>query len=166
MSAIVVVGIDGSADSAAALRWAVDYAGRCGARVRAVHVWTPIPWFDSLPDQQRELLAADRARSGEHARLRADAELRGLGAPAGLVEMAVAEGAPGEALVELSRDALLLVVGATGQHSQAGASIGATARYATRHAFCPVTVVGLGRRLPSPADPAGETPPAERRVSR
>ena len=179
MTAFVVVGIDGSADSAAALRWAVDYASRCAARVRAVHVWTPIPWFGELPARQRDLLAADRARSAENARSRAAEELRGLGARADLVDMVVAEGAPGEALVELSRDALALVVGATGGHSPPGALVGATARHATRHAVCPVTVVGHGRHpvrrgklrcQTIPAPPAGprpaDSPPTDRLAPR
>ena len=145
MAAIVVVGVDGSAGSSAALHWALDYATRFGARLRVVHVWTPIPWCGSLPGFQQELLAADRARSAEHAALHAQEAVRELGLPAGRVDALTVEGAPGEALVELSRDVELLVVGATGHGGPPAARVGSTARYVTRHAVCPVTVVSQGR---------------------
>jgi nucleotide-binding universal stress UspA family protein len=149
MAASVVVGVDGSADSAAALRWALQFAGERRLSARVVHVWTPVPWYDELPDYRREQLAADRARSAEQAAERTTEALRGLELPPDAVEAMVVEGAPGEALVELSRDAQLLVVGATGRGTGADdpdGRIGATARYVTRHALCPVTVVGRHRR--------------------
>ena len=36
---LVVVGVDGSAESVAALRWAARYATATGARVRALLAW-------------------------------------------------------------------------------------------------------------------------------
>ncbi|MBV9161365.1 MAG: universal stress protein [Pseudonocardiales bacterium] len=37
---LVVVGVDGSPTSYTALRWALAYAGRTGARVRPVRCWS------------------------------------------------------------------------------------------------------------------------------
>ncbi|MGQ0776822.1 MAG: universal stress protein [Pseudonocardiales bacterium] len=42
MSELVVVGVDSSPASYAALRWALTYSGRIGARVRAVRCWMPV----------------------------------------------------------------------------------------------------------------------------
>jgi len=144
----VVVGIDGSTDSSAALRWALDYAGQRAAKVRVVHVWTPVPWYEELPLYRQNELALDRARSAEQAAKRTAETLRALTTvPAG-VEASVIEGAPGAALVDVSRDAALLVVGATGRGGAEGSNtsrVGATARYVTRHAVCPVTVVSHDR---------------------
>ena len=39
----IVVGVDGSEDAAAALRWAAEEAKLRGARVEAVHAWTFVP---------------------------------------------------------------------------------------------------------------------------
>lgn len=131
---IVVVGVDGSLDAYAALSWAAAFAGRFGAVIHAVHVWTP---GSRLADSPRQAVA----RTAEI--------VRELGAPPTAVVPVVVEGAPGRMLVEHSRDAILLVVGATGRarYPRPGpARVGATARYATRHALCPVTVIGRNRR--------------------
>lgn len=149
MAETVVVGIDGSTDSAAALRWALDYAGQRAANVRVVHVWTPVPWYEELSRDQQQELECDRARSAEQAAKRTAETLRALKVAPADVEASVVEGAPGTALVEVSRDAALLVVGATGRggaDSGNTSRVGATARYVTRHAICPVTVVSHDRQ--------------------
>ena len=43
MSGVIVVGLDGSDTSHAALRWAVEEAGLRGTRLVAVHAWSFIP---------------------------------------------------------------------------------------------------------------------------
>ncbi|HYS35723.1 MAG TPA: universal stress protein [Pseudonocardiaceae bacterium] len=155
MTGTVVVGMDGSADSTAALRWALGYAGANDAVVHVVHVWTPLPWFGELAPYQQDRLAADRARSAEQAVARTAQALRTVDRlPAG-VEASVVQGAPGATLVDLSRDALILVVGATGSggaETEGSPRVGATARYVTRHASCPVTVIGRHRH-PHTVDP-------------
>lgn len=146
---LVVVGIDGSPDSSAALRWALEYAASRQAMVRVVHVWTPVPWYDELTEDQRERLSEDRARSSDDAATRTAETLRDMRTLPRSVEAVIAEGTPGAALVELSEHADLLVVGGKGRGGFADPDherIGATARYVTRHARCPVTVVGSHRR--------------------
>jgi nucleotide-binding universal stress UspA family protein len=141
---VVVVGVDGSADSVAALRWALTYADERGGAVRVVHAWTSVPWYDELSEARRDQLARDRARSEEQATRAVVDAVRAVGLPGPPVEGVVTEGAPGAALVELSENADLLVVGASGAGQGPGfgrVPLGATARYVTRYASCPVTVV-------------------------
>jgi len=47
---VVVVGIDGSAESVAALGWASRYAAATGAKVRAVHAWHYPAAFGIAPE--------------------------------------------------------------------------------------------------------------------
>lgn len=136
---VVVVGIDGSPDAAAALAWAVDYAGRFGAAIHAIHVWTP---------------GSEVGDSPEQAMTRCAEVVRNLGRTPATVLAMVAEGVPGRILVDHSRTAILLAVGATGRGrypQPCPPRVGATARYLTRHALCPVTVVGHDRR-PEPIE--------------
>jgi nucleotide-binding universal stress UspA family protein len=141
---VVVVGVDGSADSVAALHWALIYARGRGGTVRVVHAWTEVPWWDELTELRQDQLALDRARSETDATQVVVDAVRAVGVAGSSVEGVVTEGAPGAALVELSEDADLLVVGAAGTGQTPGfgrVPLGATARYVTRYAVCPVTVV-------------------------
>ena len=40
----IVVGVDGSDESFAALRWALGEASLTGQQVNAVYAWDPFPW--------------------------------------------------------------------------------------------------------------------------
>src|SRR5256885_5880991 len=133
---VVVVGVDGSADSVSALRWALTYARTRGDVVRVVHAWTMVPWFEELPETRRDQLGADRARTEEDATQLVVDAVRGVDAAGPAVEGVVAEGAPGAALVELSKEAGLLVVGAAGRGVGAPLRRGdvrGPATYGTRH---------------------------------
>ena len=150
MSELVVVGVDGSPDSHAALRWAAEHAVRLGNQLLVAHVWTPIPQFAELPPRSRARLERDRARTVEDAKRRVEEALTELGASAwGLVDTLVVDGSPGSYLVRLSARADHVVLGATGLGTPVGLSrppIGSTARYVLRHAYCPVTVIS-GTRI-------------------
>jgi nucleotide-binding universal stress UspA family protein len=149
---IVVVGVDGSADSSAALHWALSFAGERGAAVRLVHVWTSVPWYEELA-ATGERAEESRDHSAEEAASRTAATLRELTAKPINVEAQIVTGAPGEVLVDASRDARLLVVGASGRggpSSLRADRVGQTARYVSRNASCPVSVIGLGRMPMAP----------------
>jgi nucleotide-binding universal stress UspA family protein len=138
---LVVVGVDGSAESVAALRWATRYAAAIGARVRALLAWhypgavggpptgvTPEPVRDQTEEQMHETLDAAIAKAYEGQE------------PAG-VEKSTAYGHPAQALIEASREADLLVVGQQGHGAFTGMLVGSVSIHCVTSAFCPVVVV-------------------------
>jgi nucleotide-binding universal stress UspA family protein len=130
----VVVGIDGSDDSDAALRWALAEAGAHDGEVIAVFAWQ-MP-FVSNP------AAFDRAELEQDGK---DFLVNrvSLVAPAPRVPLTslVAEGDAAEALVMASRDADLLVIGARGRSKFLGVALGGVSLRCAVAARCPVTLV-------------------------
>jgi nucleotide-binding universal stress UspA family protein len=135
----VVVGIDDSPVSRAALARAAEEAVRLGAEVEAVAVFQPVVYWSDVtivpPPSGAELL--------EEARLRADAIVRGvLGDVSDPRVQVVAEvGAPGDVLVRHAEGASLLVVGSRSRSRLAGMVLGSVALHCAVHARCPVLVV-------------------------
>lgn len=133
----VVVGVDGSASSYEALRWAARYAQVVGGVVEAVNAWdTPSAagWSGPAIDPDFDL---------EGARERFSAELNAVFAderPAGLREHLV-EGDPSEVLIRVAQGAELLVVGRRGRGGFARAVLGSVSQRCAQHATCPVVVV-------------------------
>ncbi len=134
----VVVGVDGSPSSYAALRWAVRYARLVGGVVETVHAWdTPsdVGWTGPAIDPEFDL---------EQARERFTEELDGVFAdeqrPAGLREHLV-EGDPSEVLIRASQGAEVLVVGSRGRGAFRRAMLGSVSQRCAQHAACPVVVV-------------------------
>ncbi|MFD8234796.1 universal stress protein [Streptomyces sp. NPDC059696] len=140
----LIVGVDGSPSSHAALRWAEHYARMVGGVVEAIHVWdTPSAQGYSGP-------ASDPDFDLQQARERFAEELRTVfpdERPARLREHLV-EGDPSEALIQASEGAELLVVGRRGRGAFARAMLGSVSQRCAQHAACPVVVVG------QQADPA------------
>ncbi|MCZ2526553.1 universal stress protein [Streptomyces sp. HB2AG] len=129
---LVVVGVDGSLPSAAALEYAYEAAALRGAVLRAVWAWRP-PRFaptdeESAEDERRRRLAQSLAVSG--------AGFPGVG-----TEQEVVRGHPVEELVRVSGRAALLVVGRRGRGGFTGMRLGSVAHGVLRHAQCPVAVV-------------------------
>ncbi|RRS01428.1 universal stress protein [Glycomyces terrestris] len=133
----VLVGIDGSPASTKALRWAIRYAERTGAAIDAVHVWQ-VPTIYGTPIEQvpgeNFAEAGQRALDGT-----VDQELGGR------TDLEVRRVCPGgytpKVLVELSRDADLLVVGSRGQGGLKGTLLGSVSLRCVTHAACPVVIV-------------------------
>jgi len=138
---LVVVGVDGSAESIAALRWAARYATAAGARVRALLAWhypgavggpppgmAPEPVHDQTEAQMHKTLDAAIARAYE-------------GQETAGVEKSTAYGHPAQALIEASREADLLVVGRQGHGAFTGMLVGSVSIHCVTGAFCPVVVV-------------------------
>lgn len=125
----VVVGVDGSTGSAAALRWAVAEAERRGTTAVAVHAW-------SLPSD------VEYAGSGDVDALRTaaahtlEAAVRDTPAQPRLVEGGVAA-----ALLDTATGASLLVLGARGRGGFPGLALGGATHALLHHAPCPVVVV-------------------------
>lgn len=137
----VVVGVDGSEASLAALRWAAGQASLLDAQLVAVHVWEPAepgraPY---APVADRPTVAEQRAEAGQ---LLADAVLKSLG---GRVDVAVrpvlAEGVPSRVLLAYARDALFLAVGRSAHGSCELPAAGPVVRECLRYAEVPVVAV-------------------------
>jgi nucleotide-binding universal stress UspA family protein len=130
----VVVGIDGSDDSDAALRWALAEAEAHDGEVIAVFAWQ-MP-FVSNP------VAFDRAELEQDGKDFLVSRV-GLVEPAPRVPLTsvVAEGDPAEVLIMASRDADLLVLGARGRSTFLGAALDTVSVRCAAGARCPVTLV-------------------------
>ena len=147
MSGSIVVGIDGSEASRAALRWGAEEARLRDARLVAVHAWTfvpPQPLGDpgllAMPtgDIAGELSAENEAA---HTVLSSSVEEAIGGDAAADVERRIVEGDPGEMLVEEGAEADLIVVGSHGRSGLTAALLGSVSRHVVDHASCPVVVV-------------------------
>jgi nucleotide-binding universal stress UspA family protein len=150
MSGAIVVGVDGSDTSRAALLWAADEARLRTARLVAVHAWSFIP---AQPIGDPGMLAiptgdltGQLSAESEAARaVLADAVAEMLeGAPGIAAEQRLVEGDPGDALVAESKTAELVVVGSHGRSGLKAALLGSVSRHVVSHAACPVVVVKLG----------------------
>ena len=133
----VVVGVDGSPSSYAALRWAARYAQNVGGVVEAVHAWeTPseVGWSGPAIDPDFDLAQARERFAAELHAVFPDER------PPGLRERLV-EGDPSEVLIRASEEAELLVVGRRGRGGFARAMLGSVSQRCAQHAACPVVVV-------------------------
>ncbi|KUN80601.1 hypothetical protein AQJ66_26010 [Streptomyces bungoensis] len=136
---VIVVGVDGSAASEDALRWAARQAGLTGAGLRVVTAWR-LPVMYGYPPDYSGAGYQDRARAALDAAIG-----RVLGpAPRPSVDARVEEGHPAQVLLAAARGADLLVVGSRGHGAFTGMLLGSTARHCVDHAPCPVLVVPPG----------------------
>ncbi len=147
MSKPIVVGVDGSDASRAALRWAAEEAGLRSVPLLLVHVWSFIP---PQPIGDPGLLAVpvgdlpgqlDAERSAAAGALEGAASESLAVAPGIEVEEKLLEGDAGDALVSESESAQLLVVGSHGRTGFQAALLGSVSRHVASHAACPVVVV-------------------------
>ena len=138
----LVVGVDGSSGSLAALRWAGREAISCGLDALAVIAW-------QYPVVSR---AGHGVPRGRHPGVVAEEVLVSTLAEAGidvsrtLVTSAVIEGHPAAVLMQLAKHAELLVIGARGHGSICGALLGSISQYVAVGAACPVIVVTPAHR--------------------
>jgi nucleotide-binding universal stress UspA family protein len=136
----IVVGLDGSDESRAALRWAWDQAVATGAQVVAVLAYSfELAWIDIGSDIQAKIMeqAATKARERLHEFISATLPA----ADAAKVHPLVVEGSPAVALVETARTADLLVVGTRGRGGFAGLLLGSVSQRCVEHAPCAVVVI-------------------------
>jgi nucleotide-binding universal stress UspA family protein len=150
---VIVVGVDGSAGSDVALRWAVAEARLRGSSLRIVHVYhlphgpytevgvgaaagmvVPASYTDderlrrTIEEQARRVIDDALARAGE--------------AAAGLdVERVAVEGPPAQTLIESARGADLLVVGSRGRGGFLGLLLGSVSQQCAHHPPCPVVIL-------------------------
>ncbi|MFL6138385.1 MAG: universal stress protein [Frankiaceae bacterium] len=134
----VVVGVDGSPSSLAALRWAYDQAVAHDAKLHAVMAWTQGPATVSAGMPRVPDLAPEE--TARRVLDEAVAEVVGKGRD-DLVERFVVPGSPTKVLLDRAGDADLLVVGSRGIGGFAGLLLGSVSQQVTQHARCPVVVI-------------------------
>jgi nucleotide-binding universal stress UspA family protein len=133
----IVVGVDGSDSSKAALRWAIRQAKLTGSSVDAVTSWHYPAAYGLTPGSEG---AFDFEVNAKNALAEALAEVSGL-EPDVPVRPLVAEGIAAEVLLHRARGADLLVVGSRGHGGFASALLGSVSMYCVLHAHCPVLVL-------------------------
>jgi nucleotide-binding universal stress UspA family protein len=141
----ILVGVDGSSPSTAAVAWATRDAAMHNLPLTLVHVVTPVvpsaaPWpeisvandiFEWQDAEARRVLDDARNTVAEHSK---DA------APA-MVHSVVVHGGTVGTLVDLSKDADMMVVGARGRGAFSRALLGSVSTALVHHAHCPVAVI-------------------------
>ena len=132
----IVVGVDGSDSSKAALRWAIGQAKLTGATVDALIAWrfpTTYGWAPypvGVPDLEGDAKSVLIAALTEMSALEPDV----------LVRPIVAEGNAAEVLLHAAEGADLLVVGSRGHGGFVSALLGSVSMHCVLHAQCPVLV--------------------------
>jgi nucleotide-binding universal stress UspA family protein len=131
----IVVGVDGSVPSKAALVWAVQQSRLTGAAVEAVIAWE-FPATYGYPAPVSDVNWEELARQVIS---EAIAEVR---SSAGQVEIRckVMEGNAAQVLLGESAGAELLVVGSRGHGGFVEALLGSVGQHCVHHATCPVVV--------------------------
>ncbi|HEX8859799.1 MAG TPA: universal stress protein [Actinomycetes bacterium] len=132
----IVVGVDGSAPSARALRWAAGEASARGSRLEAIQAWEGNIGVIPPPSASDEPFK-------RHANESLAAAVDGLPAderPA-KIDSRTVQGKAAAVLIEASAGADLLVVGSHGHGGVAGALLGSVSRRVAEHAHCPVVIV-------------------------
>ncbi len=152
----VVVGIDDSPASRAALARAAEHADRLGAALEVVVAYWPEPHWSGL----YAVSVPPASETEEHVRARAGAIATEVLGPDAQVDLRVVHGVPGEALVQRADGAALLVVGSRGSGRVAGMVLGSVALHCAVHAPCPVVVVHAdpARAAAEPAPRAAAVP--------
>ncbi|TEA08410.1 universal stress protein [Mycobacteroides salmoniphilum] len=132
----VVVGIDGSRSAVRAALWAVDEALHREVPLRLVHV-VPAPQFLEFNEPSPAGAAVGHA-------------LREIGATRKQVkvEVDIRHGRVADVLLDSSRGALMLCVGAIGISGSDTRKVGSTAAEVLRSVHCPVAVIRDGQSTP------------------
>ena len=138
----IVVGVDGSELSLAALDFAFDMAERRGWSVRAIHAWE-IPAYDIVaapsgppPFDVEEFEASEQRAFAES--LAGQRERH----PGVVIEEVIAKGPSARAILDASADAALIALGTRGRGEFLGALLGSVSQGVLHRAKVPVAVIG------------------------
>ena len=153
----IVVGVDGSTASTAAVRWAARSAAMRDIGLTIVHACLPVvpesslvEWTGPTPSEVM------RAQEEQVQRLIDDAAKTANDTAGGLhIQAKAIAAAPVPVLLELSNDAQIVVVGRRGRSSLAGVLLGSVSIALIHRARCPVAVI----HDESPADAASMDAP-------
>jgi nucleotide-binding universal stress UspA family protein len=143
----IVVGVDGSEQSLAALRWAGEEATLRDAELEAVLVWErPLQWIFGPPGTT--YVPLEPPIDTEHIErqlTQAVQDVFGDQQPATLKQVVV-EGNPAAMLITESMGATMLVLGTQGHGRLKGVDLGSTAEKCLRLARCNVIVIRPSKR--------------------
>lgn len=150
MSDVLVVGIDGSENSTAALRWSIHEASTRGDVLKLVYCFQPpmaavgyvvvAPQTDELREYAENVLSAV-------------AETARQMAPELDIRTELVLGPPSAALLEASQEASLLVVGTRGLGALGAMFLGSVSTRLAAHAQCPTVVVPADSPAPDRSGP-------------
>ena len=141
-AADMVVGVDGSAHSLKALRWAFEQASFTGLSLHVLHSWEIPPTWSmvEVPSYEPEVLIRDYGNAELRDTSEAMAGFRD-DFPDVKVRQEVMKGSPVKALVKASEHAQLVVVGSRGLGGFRGLLLGSVSHAVVHKAACPVAVV-------------------------
>jgi nucleotide-binding universal stress UspA family protein len=141
MSGRIVVGVDGSSSSKAALAWAVEQAGLTGSSVEAVTAWHYPVMVGGIPFAPIGVI--DSPDYGDFATQVLSDVIGATVDPDGPVKVSsvVREGNAAQVLLEAAKGAEMLVVGSRGHGGFAEALLGSVSQACVHHAPCPVVIV-------------------------
>jgi len=138
----IVVGVDGSDRSRAALLWAYNEAAHHAAAITVVSTWHPpaLPMTPPYGSAPPEGYVSQPQRDALDMLEKFVAELDAR-TPAVDVRTLVERGNPSKVLIERSKEADLLVLGSRGHGGFAGMLLGSVSQHLVAHAECPVVIV-------------------------
>lgn len=141
----ITVGIDDSANAQHVLEWAMREAGLQHADLAVLSVIPTMvsPWTGTPVHLNSDDDAVEKARQAAQEKV-AKAASSGGPQPASVTINAFV-GHPSQALIDASRGADLVVVGARGAGGFASLLLGSVSAQVATHAACPVVIVPAGR---------------------
>jgi len=133
----VVVGVDGSASSVAAVEFAAREADRLGQSLRAVFAWRAVTPWTTVDDD------AENSEPTDNDRLLLSEAVAGLPEeyPDLRVDLELSRSLPADALVDAAAGARLLVVGTHGRHGITKLWLGSVGHELILAMPCPVAVL-------------------------
>ena len=143
----VVVGVDGSRSSEAAVKVAAQLASAAGAPLRVLSAWQApkaTPWLADGADAPTAATLALGAEAAASSIVEQAVARAGELAPGCPVSGSVLAGPAADVLVDASSRAALVVVGSRGHGGFAGLAMGSVSHGVLRAASCPVAVVRRG----------------------
>lgn len=134
----IVVGVDGSVQSQAALDWGVQEARLREGEVLALAAWH-YPYVTDAAGQAWDYAAFER-----DVQAILDEELARVAQPGVSITGQLVQGSAASAMVAASGDADLLIVGSRGHGGFAGLLLGSVSSQLAHHAHCPVLIIRSG----------------------
>ena len=135
----IVIGLDGSPASIAALDWAYEQALLAGAELTAVHGWIyPYPGQRTVVSSARAQMQLDATEQ-----LKTSLESLGVLLSSGPIQVhsRLVEKSAVDALLDEANDADLVVIGSRGRGAVRSTLLGSVSHSVAQHANCPVVII-------------------------